>query len=525
MKLHFTSLPEELREGLTAIAPKLKIELSADGLPVEANYGSGISVSQENGKANLVFEKKHLFFRALSLLVQHGGKDFSIRETPAFETVSVMIDASRNAVMTVEAIQDFTGFLALMGYNMIMMYTEETYEIPGRPYFGYMRGRYTYEELKACDDYADMLGIEMIPCVQAMGHMAQYLRWGEAGSVKDTPQVLLAGSEKTYEFIEQMMKAASAPFRSKRIHIGMDEAWDLGLGQYLKKNGFTPTFKIFIDHLNRVMNIVDKLGLRAMMWCDMFFRVCSSSGLAFYDPNIVISDEDKEKIPAHVELVYWHYGESKGCDDYMLDKCKEMNRPIIFAGGLWTWQGHYPELHYAVENTELAVKACKAKGVKEFMMTIWGNDGHECDPFAPLLGLQYTAEMCYRDGYSDEEVKARFEACTGASFEAFWDMTQYQNRFQEGVEYKTFGERFMGKKVLWNDPMEGLLDKRLFDNPLSDHYEQYAKRLKAYIHSGDRWQNLYQQAYQMFSLLALKTFLAERLVPAYVHGNKEFLRE
>jgi hypothetical protein len=27
-----------------------------------------------------------------------------------------------------------------------------------------------------------------------------------------------------------MIKAAAAPVRSKNIHIGMDEAWDIGLG-------------------------------------------------------------------------------------------------------------------------------------------------------------------------------------------------------------------------------------------------------------------------------------------------------
>ena len=55
--------------------------------------------------------------------------------------------------------------MALMGMNLGMMYTEDTYEVPGQPYFGYQRGRYTYEELHALDDYADMLGIEQM-CIR-----------------------------------------------------------------------------------------------------------------------------------------------------------------------------------------------------------------------------------------------------------------------------------------------------------------------------------------------------------------------
>ena len=45
------------------------------------------------------------------------------------------------------------------------MYTEDTYEVPGQPYFGYQRGRYTYEELHALDDYADKMCIRDRSCI------------------------------------------------------------------------------------------------------------------------------------------------------------------------------------------------------------------------------------------------------------------------------------------------------------------------------------------------------------------------
>jgi hypothetical protein len=62
----------------------------------------------------------------------------------------------------------------------------------------------------------------MIPCFEAYGHMSQYLAWDEAGKVKDTASVLLAEEEETYKLLEEMIVALSKPFRSKRIHIGMD---------------------------------------------------------------------------------------------------------------------------------------------------------------------------------------------------------------------------------------------------------------------------------------------------------------
>jgi N-acetyl-beta-hexosaminidase len=65
----------------------------------------------------------------------------------------------------------------------------------------------------------------VIPCIQTLGHLGQILQWPNYASLRDNSEVLLAGSESTYEFIEKMISAATGPFRSKRIHLGMDEVW------------------------------------------------------------------------------------------------------------------------------------------------------------------------------------------------------------------------------------------------------------------------------------------------------------
>ena len=91
--------------------------------------------------------------------------------------------------------------MAVMGLNGLMMYTEDTYDIEELPYFGYMRGRYTMEELRELDDYGDMFGIEMIACIQTLGHLQHALKWDYAGQIKDHHDILLSGEPQTYEFI------------------------------------------------------------------------------------------------------------------------------------------------------------------------------------------------------------------------------------------------------------------------------------------------------------------------------------
>src|SRR5699024_12473022 len=101
------------------------------------------------------------------------------------------------------------------------------YEVDEYPYFGYMRGRYTQAEMKECDDYARTLGIEIVPCIQTLAHLTEALNWNYAAEINDTADILLAEEPKTYEFLENIIAAASNQFESNVIHIAMAEAHEL----------------------------------------------------------------------------------------------------------------------------------------------------------------------------------------------------------------------------------------------------------------------------------------------------------
>lgn len=61
--------------------------------------------------------------------------------------LGVMIDCSRNAVMKPKAVKQFADLKKAMGYDTLMLYTEDTYEVDGQPLFGCMRGKYTKADL------------------------------------------------------------------------------------------------------------------------------------------------------------------------------------------------------------------------------------------------------------------------------------------------------------------------------------------------------------------------------------------
>ncbi|MBE6562063.1 MAG: beta-N-acetylhexosaminidase [Ruminococcaceae bacterium] len=524
-KLSFAfDVDASLMSGILRLQDVIGFSLG-EGIAVTAEKAELPGVSLYGGKAVIRYSRKSYFFRGLGILAEHlrlGEDCFTVSEDGFFTEMSVMLDSSRCAVPTVDGICRMLDYLAVMGYTMAMLYTEDTVKLESRPYLGYMRGRYSPEELRAVDDYAWEYGIEVIPCLECYGHMERYLRWGEAARIKDTERVLLAREDKTFEFLDELIGHVSSCFRSRRIHIGMDEAWDMGRGAFLTRNGYVPPFQIFTEYMERLIGITNKYGLTPMMWSDMYFRVCTTNN-RYCGEDIEVTPEVAEKIPSEVELVFWHYGEKDRCDDYMLKKHNALGRKVIFAGGLWSWIGHFPEHNYVMETLEFSLNACRNNNVREAMITLWLNDNAECDIFANLFGLSYFAEMCYDKNVSGEKLRARFEACTGGNYDAFYAMSYYHNRFGEGIEYKPYNGRFFGKPLFWQDIMEGIYDARLQQNPMSDHYAASAEIMKQY--SGGRWEYLYDFAYRVFDYLALKTHIAETLVPVYLAGDRDALRE
>ena len=178
----------QLKAGLDELKSAGWLKFLTDEITVSVKKcENGLKLIGKDGKYVVEYGEAADFYRAVSFL---NGKlsldetDIDICEERYFSSNGIMIDCSRNAVLTVDTVKDVLRRLACMGHNMAMLYTEDTYEIDGYPYFGYMRGIYTKAELKELDRYALMLGIELIPCIQTLGHLATVLKWHFASEIK-----------------------------------------------------------------------------------------------------------------------------------------------------------------------------------------------------------------------------------------------------------------------------------------------------------------------------------------------------
>jgi len=528
LRIYFQGNIEEMKAGLDILSDYYGFVIADDGIPVKVEKSSGnIEVALKNGKGFIRYARKIHFFRAFGLFLEKckSSAEFEISETPYFTMNGAMFDCSRNAVMTVNTIQKMLRMMAMMGLDTMLLYTEDTYTVEGQPYFGYMRGRYSYEELKACDDYADLFGIEIIPCIQTLAHLSTFLRWNDVNvkKLQDTPNILLAGSEMTYEFLEKCIEAASAPFRSKRIHIGMDEAHGLGLGKYLSINGYCDRFKILSAHLKRVVEITEKYKLQPMIWDDMYFKLGSAKG-EDYDLESVIPKEVIDEIPKEVQLVYWdYYHHDEEFYRNFIKKHQVFGKTPIFAGGIHIWHGMGSDYGRTFVDTNAALLACKKEGVKEVFATIWNDNGSENNVFSAVLGLQLFAEHGYSKDLDLEKLKKRAKFCAGVDFDAFMDL-KYLNEVP-GAGKDNLKTTNPSKFLLWQDVLVGLFDKYVEGNHISEHYARMETVFEEHRRNNPQYDLVFYVASLLCSVLKIKSNIGNRIKAAYDLGNIEELNQ
>ena len=527
MKLAFTGDLQALQAGIMELEAQLGIELAEGGynFVLQQVAEPTLKVSLHGAQGTIVYSERCQFFRALGLAVQQlqeGVTEFDLQEKPQFTMNGPMFDMSQgNAAFNVKTLKSIIRQLALMGLNTLMVYCEDSFEVKKQPYFGYMRARYSEEEMRELDDYAYSLGIEMIPCIQTLAHMPDTLRWSCFDNIRDYAECLLVGKEETYVFVRDLIEAASRPFRTKKIHIGMDEAFNLGRGSYIDEFGYEEGGEIMRKHLARVMEIVNELGLQPMMWDDMFFRTFGNK--SYFQPGATVPQSARELVPAGMKCIYWDYYKlTEEVYDDLMRQHMELSDNVVFAGGCWTWVGFSLAWEKTKIATEAALNVCKRRGIKEVFMTTWGDNGTECLINTNLIGCQLYAEHGYADTIDYEKLEKRFRFCTGGEVSDFAKL-ELLDRNPQNAEIADHSSNNASKYLMWQDILTGLCDKNIEGYELDAHYAALAEDLKAAVGRNGQFDGNFEYSYHAAHVLALKSQMGLRLTAAYKDGDREAL--
>lgn len=518
LKLKLDPSSQAFRPQLEALSSLVPVTLAEDGILLSCSQGNdGMTVCRKGETASITYQKTCEFFRGILVLMERCGEtEFCLHEKAGFAFNGEMIDNSRNAVLTLETAKRMIQYSALMGLDNILLYNEETYEIPEDPYFGYLRMRYSLADIRELTDFAKEYGVTIIPCIQTLAHLAQTLRWAHHADIKDTDDILLCDEEKTYALIEQMIKAWRSCVDTDIIHIGMDEAHALGLGNYLTRHGFVSRFEIMCRHLGRVVDICKKYQFKPMMWSDMFFRICFGGD---YYSDSEIDPELLALVPKDVMLIYWDYysTDRPGYERNFENHLKFQNE-IGFAGGAWKWSGWVPSMRHSHNCTKIALEVAREKGIQTVFTTAWGDDGAEGSIYNILPNLLLFAEISYCGGDIDASVSRKLEVLTSYTLEEYFALSEPN----ETPTHNQVPHVNPSKYLFYQDLLMGIFDYHVRED-YPAFFKGCADKLAALSKRDSKVNYLFDTLSKLCHALELKCNMGVRLKAAYDAGNRDEL--
>lgn len=485
-------------------------------ITAEATRVNGYKITKDDDGIKIEYAQRHTFFMALKDIMIGVQEQEKVLKT---ERVGVLFDCARNAVMNLTTIKKYIVYLALIGYNYIKLYVEDCLKIDGEPYFGYMRGAYTKDEIKEIDAFASLFGIELVPCIQTLAHYNQLFLHQDYLKIRDRDDILLIGEERTYELIENIFKTVSECFSSRNINIGMDEAHSVGRGKYCDLNGYASPNSLFFTHLEKVLEISKKYGFTPYMWSDMVFTNYFNG--QYWVKEGDFSEEYLKTVPQGVNYIFWdYYHTEKDKEVYtnMLRLHKQVSNKLCFAGAVWTWRGFAPYNEFTELTMFPALEAAMEYNVNDIFFTFWGDNGGECSRFSILSSLVVLMEKLTDRSVDYSRVTKITELLTGYTYEDFKLLDVPNQLSGKPVETNTNPCKYL----LYSDPLVALFDDYVKEG-FEEKYKQYSASLFAVAEKNKQYGYMFNTLATLCKVLSEKAELSIKLKKAYDENDKEWL--
>lgn len=417
-----------------------------EGMPVLCEHAAQDSIRRTAGGFRIRYTSRPVLHRQLGAVL--AGVSPGTPAEPAFSERGLMFDCSRGAVPSIPFLKRTAARLSLLGLTHLALYTEDTFEVTDMPFIGFGRGRYSKDEIRELDDFCFELGIELFPCIQTLGHLEHIFKNPRFKQFSDAPRILNVNSPEAAEFIEHLILEASSPYRSKRIHLGADEPWGLGLGTSLDFNAPVPPKQLYLRHLANLAEICKRHGLTGMIWSDYILG---------HSRNIPLDDAELRRISSTLTLDYWNYVSlSEEEHTQNIRRLQKTGCPLWISPGLRSWNRFFGDFPAAAETGSLFYRTAARNGVRSALTTLWGDDGAEslfCTNFAAAAHHL----LCMADPENSLETTSRYVAAIGGfplkryGLFAQMDNTASLHNIAENPNWS------MCKQLFYDDPLSGFL--------------------------------------------------------------------
>jgi len=333
--------------------------------------------------------------QTLSQLASHSGSipALDIVDQPDFRDRGVMLDVSRGKVPTRTTLHSLVDLCCRLRLNVLMLYIEHTFDFRGHPEIGKGSSPLDAATMLELDAYAADRGVELIPCLQSLGHMEQILsidRYAELAE-SDRHWSVSPSNPGTYALLEELYDEFLPLFASSRFNANCDEPFDLGRGQSASRAPRKTPGVLFADHVNKLERLAKTHGKQLMIWADFAHQ---------YPDQLARLDRD-------VVLLDWWYEASFDAD--RIRKLRRKGFEVWACPGTSTWNCLFPRAENSQENITRWADAGRRHGATGLLNTDWGDFGHYNALGVSLHSYAWGAQQAW-SGETDEK---RFDRAFG----------------------------------------------------------------------------------------------------------------
>ncbi|MGH9274038.1 MAG: glycoside hydrolase family 20 zincin-like fold domain-containing protein [Acidimicrobiales bacterium] len=333
-----------------------------------------------------------------------------IEDWPDFPVRGFMLDISRDRVPTRATLERLVGLMALVRINQFQLYTEHTFAYRDHAAVWRDASPITPDDVHWLDGICREVGIELVPNQNCFGHMN---RWLSHDAYRDRaeqpegfelipgivlPASVLAPTPDNAEFALGLFSELLPNFTSRRVNVGCDETFELGLGRSSEAVARDGREAVYFEHLRRLLDPLLDRGYAVQFYADVVRRAPhlveqipdGAVALAWTYEAPRPGDE-----PLHVSPALAEHLAKLGIDPSDHDGFAANVAPLADHGqdfwvvpGTSSWNSLVGRIDNAKANLIDAAEVGRARGASGYVITDWGDNGHLQPPsvsFGPLV--------------------------------------------------------------------------------------------------------------------------------------------